>query len=94
MFTDSELGLREMEQDYYQLGLAQTPAEFLASRKTWLDDPGSVRIQENPRYGHGWDVVVWLDGTYSDREEAEGSGPLLPAGDLWTVRTNPPRGNG
>ena len=55
---------------YFQLGLSETPAEFLAWREAWLGGPGSVRVQENTRSG-GWDVVVRLDGTYSDREEAE-----------------------
>ena len=47
----------------YRLGLEEeTPEEFLQYRRSWLADPGSVRLQ---RAAGGWDVVLRLDGCYT-----------------------------
>lgn len=63
---DRQLLLRKR----FDIGRAESPGEFIKYRANWIAEIGSVRVQPAPG-GHGWDVVLRIDGTYSDRTVAE-----------------------
>lgn len=43
--------------------------DLVDARASWLADPGSVHVAPSP--GGGWDVVLRIDGTYSNRDDAQ-----------------------
>lgn len=61
-FRDTHLGRQPMTDNRH------TDVELLASRGRWFDV--RVRVQPHPRRA-GWDIVLRIDGTYTDLADAE-----------------------